>query len=154
MESTEYIDLRQYWSILRRRWLPAMIVFGSIVGFTAVYTSLQEPVFEATGKLLIKTPNDMTSALNGEESDTQPVGGLGSVGRESDPLSTEIEVIRSAPVLKRTIAALNLKDQQGVFLAPEELSGSLSVENTLGTDILEFPIKAVSPRNLRRCSTR
>lgn len=149
MESTESvikIDFQQYWFILKRRWLPAVAIFGSVVGITTLHTFSQNPVYEARGRLLIKTADNVTSAITGEDSDSQKqIGELSSVGRESDPLKTETEVIRSLPIAQRTIATLNLKDEQGVFLKPEKLSESLGLENVPGTDILQLSYQSAAP---------
>jgi polysaccharide biosynthesis transport protein len=64
MEDTEeYIDLKQYWLILRRRWLPALIVMSSVTTLTALLTFLQKPVFESTGKVLLKKDSGISSAI-------------------------------------------------------------------------------------------
>ena len=54
-QSTEYIDFRQYLFAIKRRWLSAAVVFGSVVVLTSVYTFLQKPIYQATGRLLIAT---------------------------------------------------------------------------------------------------
>jgi len=53
MQSTEYIDFRQYWLAIKRRWLPATAVL-SVVADSSSY-DLAKPVYEAKGKLLIKS---------------------------------------------------------------------------------------------------
>ncbi len=139
VQSTEYIDFRQYWFILRRRWLPATVVFGSVVAITALTTLLQKPVYEAKGKLLIKTPNNVNSTLP-EGRAGQDLGKLSSVGSASDPLETEIELIRSLSLAQKTIKKLNLK------LKPEQFLQRLSVKNIKGTDILELSYKSTVPQ--------
>ncbi len=139
MQSTEYIDFRQYWFILRRRWLPATVVFGSVVAITALATLLQKPVYEAKGKLLIKTPNNVNSTLP-EGRAGQDLGKLSSVGSTSDPLETEIELISSLSLAQKTIKNLNLN------LKPEQFLQRLSVKNIKGTDILELSYKSTVPQ--------
>lgn len=149
MESTESlikIDFQQYWFILKRRWLPVVASFWSVAGLAALHTFSQNPVYEAYGKLLIKTGDNVTSAITTEDSDSQKqIGGLSSVGRESDPLKTETEVIRSLPIAQRTIATLNLKDEEGAFLKSEEFLERLSLENIPGTDILQLSYQSTDP---------
>jgi len=139
VQSTEYIDFRQYWFILRRRWLPATVVFGSVVAITALATLLQKPVYEAKGKLLIKTPNNVNSTLP-EGRAGQDLGKLSSVGSTSDPLETEIELISSLSLAQKTIKNLNLN------LKPEQFLQRLSVKNIKGTDILELSYKSTVPQ--------
>lgn len=137
MQSTEYIDFRQYWFAIRRRWLPATAVFGFVVLLTSLNMLLQKPVYEAKGKLLIKKTDNVTSAITGENSEQKE---LSSVGNKSDPLSTEVELIRSAPVVRKAIASLNLE------LKPKEFLERLSVQEIEGTDILEISYKSPEPQ--------
>lgn len=137
MQSTEYIDFRQYWFAIRRRWLTATGVFGFVVLLTSLNMLLQKPVYEAKGKLLIKKTDNVTSAITGENSEQKE---LSSVGSKSDPLSTEVELIRSAPIVRKTIATLNLE------LKPKKFLERLSVEEIGGTDILEISYKSPDPK--------
>jgi len=144
---TEEIDFQKYWLVLKRRWFPAAAIFGSVVGLTACYLLLQRPVYEAKGKLLVKRPTNVTSAIKEDQNGQriQDIGDLQSVGSLSDPLETETELIRSAPVMKGTIAALNLRDEQGDSLKPEDLFKRLSIKNLAKTDILEISYKDPAP---------
>jgi capsular exopolysaccharide synthesis family protein len=137
-EYTEYIDFRQYWFILRRRWLPAAIIFGGVVVLTTVTTLWQKPVYQAKGRLLIKTPNSITSAIAKDES-RQQIGELISVGQASDPLKTQIGIIYSLSMAQKVIETLNLK------LEPEEFLERLSVENMERTDLLEVSYESTVP---------
>jgi uncharacterized protein involved in exopolysaccharide biosynthesis len=52
MESTESsLGFQQYWLILKRRWLPALVVFASVLALTALSLLLQKPIYLAGGKL-------------------------------------------------------------------------------------------------------
>ncbi len=137
MQSTEYIDFRQYWLAIRRRWLPATAVFGFVVLLTSLNMLLQKPIYEAKGKLLIKKTDSVTSAITGENSAQKE---LSSVGSKSNPLSTEVELIRSAPVVRKTIATLNLE------LKPQEFLEHLRVQEIGGTDILEISYRSPDPK--------
>ena len=47
MESTESsLGFQQYWLILKRRWLPASVVFASVLALTALILLLQ-PIYLA-----------------------------------------------------------------------------------------------------------
>ena len=137
MQSTEHIDFRQYWLAIKRRWLPATAVFASVVVLTALHTLLQKPIYEAKGKILIKKPNNVTSAITEENLGSEK---LSSVGSQSDPLSTEVELIRSAPIARKTITTLNLE------LKPKEFLERLSVEKVGKTDILEISYQSRDPK--------
>ena len=133
MQATEHIDFRQYWLAIKRHWLPATSVFGLVVVLTALTTILQKPVYEAKGKLLIKKSNNVTSAMREEDLGQEK---LNSVGRQSDPLNTEAEIIRSAPIARRTIATLKLEIKPNKFLP------RLKVKQIGATDILEVSYRS------------
>ncbi len=129
MESPEAIslDFKKYWLSLKRRWLPAVGVLGCVIAIAAVQASSQKPSYEAQGKLLIKR-TDQTSSLTGVG---QQIGQLDTLDQKSSPINTEIEVVRSLPLLQKTIATLDLRDK------PEELGSEVKLKNLTATDILQ-----------------
>jgi polysaccharide biosynthesis transport protein len=143
MEDTEeYIDLKQYWLVLRRRWLPALIVMSSVTTLTALLTFLQKPVFEATGKVLLKKDSGLSSAL--QESGLGSLGQLAGIGDKSNPISTESEIIKSAPIIRGVIQSLRLKDDDddGKVLKPEDFLKKLTISNAKDTDIIQLAYKS------------
>jgi polysaccharide biosynthesis transport protein len=143
MEDTEeYIDLKQYWLILRRRWLPAVIVMSSVTTLTALVTFLQKPVFEATGKVLLKKDSGISSAL--QSSSLGTLGELAGLGDKSNPISTEAEIIKSAPIVKSVIQTLRLKDDddESKALKLEDFLKKLTVSNAKETDIIQIAYKS------------
>ncbi|MCG9892546.1 MAG: polysaccharide biosynthesis tyrosine autokinase [Thermosynechococcaceae cyanobacterium MS004] len=137
MEHTEeYIDLKQYWQILRRRWLPAVAVMGSVTALTAALTFLQKPVYQAEGKLLLRKESGLASSL-GEGG----LGALEALTQKTNPISTEIEIIRSEPILRRTIQSLQLKDKNEEPLKIEDFLKSLSISNSRDTDVIVIAYK-------------
>ena len=138
MQSTEYIDFRQYWFAIKRRWLPATFVFGFVVALTSLNVLLQKPVYEAKGKLLIKRTDNITSAITVEKNSEEKQ--LSSVGNKSDPLSTEIELIRSTSIIRQTIATLRKE------LKPQDFLDRMRVQQVEGTDIVEISYESSDPQ--------
>ncbi len=136
MKSSEYIDFRQYLLAIKRRWLPATTVFLLVVGLTAFNVLMQKSVYEAKGRILVKKPSSVTSAITGG----QGIGELSSVGSQSDPLITEIELIRSVPVARKTVATLNLP------VKPQKFLEDLTIERIGKTDILEISYQNADPK--------
>lgn len=134
MESRESVDLdlRKFWYIIKRRWMPATLIFSISVGAAAVLASFQKPVFQAQGKLLIKKINQ-TSALTGLG---EQIGELEGLDIKSSPINTEIEVISSKPLLIKTIKKLKLKDDKGVPLQPKKLAKLIKLTAIPATDVL------------------
>ena len=124
----------QYWAILKRRWLPASIVFGLLLTLAIVKTLLETPIYQATSQLVLK--KNSTSSLTGVGNQ---LGQLES-SVSGRPLGTEVAVLRSLPIAERTINALNLNINPLVFLK------DLQVKNLENTDILELSYIDTDPR--------
>ncbi len=145
MEYTEeYIDLKQYWLILRRRWVPALIVMGSVTTLTALITFLQKPVYEAEGKVLLKKDSGISSAL--DSSKLGSLGELAGIGEKSNPISTESEIIKSAPIVRSVIQTLHLKDDDGKILKVEDFLKKLTISNAKETDIIKIAYKSTDAK--------
>ncbi len=145
MESTDYpeenIDLQKYWLVLKRRWFPATGVFGIVVVLAALVASVQKPVYEAEGKLLFK--QDRSSSLTGFQNN---IGEIVRIGEKANPLSTEAEIIRSLPIVQKTVEALDLRDEKGKSMDPKIISAGLKVKPVTETDILQISYKDNDPK--------
>jgi capsular exopolysaccharide synthesis family protein len=144
MEYTETLDLdfQKLWLILKRRWLPATSVFSLIIGLTVVAVCFQKPVYEAEGKLLIKK-EDQTAALTGLG---EGLGQLEGLNLQSNPVNTEIEVVRSIPLLQKTVSTLKLKDEKTTKpLNAQLLQKQLKLKNIGGTDVLQVSYNSTNP---------
>jgi capsular exopolysaccharide synthesis family protein len=142
MEATEEFEFsfQQYWLILKRRWLPAVAVFSSVFTLTALLTYLQKPVYESKGQLLLKETSTALSDLGAASTlDT-----LNS--SSSNPQSTEAEIIKSVPIIQKTIAILKLKDQEGNPLTPAQFLKKLQVAPVQDTTILDISYQSTNPR--------
>ncbi len=145
-EEQDYIDLGQYWLILKRRWLPALLVTSSVLGLAAFVTFRQKPVYQAEGKLRFDKNNNVSSlsGLGGQ------IGELSGITNLSNPLDTEAEVIQSHPLIKETINKLNLKDKEGETLNHEVFLKLLSVKSIRGTDVMQLSYKSTDPKEAAR----
>lgn len=142
-QSTDYIniDLQKYWLSLKRRWFPALAVFGSCTAIAIVMALLQKPDYETQGKLLFKI--NRTSSLTGVGKE---IGELDPLAQKSNPLNTEIEIIKSVPLVQKTITALNVKEEDGTPSKPKSLIKKLlKVKNIASTDVIEISYKSSDP---------
>lgn len=139
MESAETgIGFQQYWQIIKRRWLPALVVFASVLALTSYSVLKEKPVYEAEGKLLFKKTNPASALTElGKE-----IGQLTPAAEQSNPLTTEIELIRSVELAAKTINKLNLKDRQGDPLTSKSFLKNLTVTTIRGADILTVSYKS------------
>ncbi|WP_088243912.1 GumC family protein, partial [Calothrix rhizosoleniae] len=135
-EDNDYIDLQQYWLVLKRRWLATTLVIGSVSSLTGLITFSKKPVYEAQGKLLLKQES---VALNGL---SQKVGELSGLTNTSNPIETEAEVIRSNPLIQKVIDRLQLQDKGGQTLEIDAFLSNLKVKGVRGTDIMGISYKS------------
>ncbi|AVZ30699.1 GumC family protein [Nodularia spumigena] len=140
-EDQDEIDLRQYWLAVKRRWFLIVIIIGSVFGITSFVTFNQKPIYEAEGKLIFDKQNSVSSLTGVSEG----VGELSGLTNSSNPLETQAEIIRSHPLIQKTIVDLQLKDQEGEPLKIDHVLGSLKVQAIRGTDLLQLSYRSVDP---------
>lgn len=140
-EEQDYIDIQQYWLILRRRWLVILLVLGSVFGLAAFYTFTRKPVYEAGGKLMLK--QNSSSSLTGL---SDKLGELSGLTNTSNPLETEAEVIRSTPSVQKVIEKFQLRTPKGEPLSVEDFLKNLKVKSVRGTDVMELSYRSTDPQ--------
>ncbi|HEY9658245.1 MAG TPA: polysaccharide biosynthesis tyrosine autokinase [Allocoleopsis sp.] len=138
---SEEIDFHKYWLVLKRRWLPAIGVFGVVVSVASLYALTRKPSYEATGTLLFES--NRTPALTGVG---ENIGQLEALGFQNNPLDTQAEVVRSIPVLEEAIRTLDLKDSEGELMQPEVLAKQLTIKGIPGTDVLQVTYQGDDPQ--------
>jgi capsular exopolysaccharide synthesis family protein len=145
MESQESgLSLDKYWQVLKRRWVPGLAAFFPVFLLSLLSSSLKKPTYVAEGKLQFQRTN-ATSSLT--EFGTN-IGKLESVAQDnvSNPLQTEAEIIRSVPVVQKTIKRLNLEDKDGTLLDYEDFLENLTVNDIKKTDVLTVSYKDSEPQ--------
>jgi polysaccharide biosynthesis transport protein len=119
---------------IRESGLLAAGTFAACVAVAALASTLLTPKYTADAKLLF-TKVDRTAALAGLG--TAETGQLQSLLMDQTPLTTEIQVMGSTPILEETITTLNLKDADGNTLNVEDLEKKLKLRIVGGTDVIE-----------------
>ncbi|MDZ8079941.1 MAG: polysaccharide biosynthesis tyrosine autokinase [Nostoc sp. DcaGUA01] len=140
-ESSANFD--NYGQVLKRRWLAALSVFVCVFVILQVATLFKKPYYLAEGKLKFQRINT-TSSLTGLGTEIGKLEPL--VDDKSNPMNTEAEVIRSNPVVKNTIARLNLKDSKNRELKPTQFLQKFTVKEIKGADILNISYKDTNPQ--------
>lgn len=128
----EQIDFQKYWLVLKRRWLPATAIFLGVTSVFVLSALSKEPIYKAEAQLLIRT--DKSSRLVGLEDER---GQIEVLGKDSNPVVTEAEILQSRPIVEKAIRQLNLTNDRGEFLSYKEVSSNLEVKPIVGTDVLE-----------------
>jgi polysaccharide biosynthesis transport protein len=139
-------ELAQYWLILKRRWLPAALVFSLITAAAAAWTFKQTEIFQAKGQIILKKNNKGSSLLSSAAAMGGGGGDLeGLTG--STPVNTQAEVLKSLTTIKGVLEELKngkYKDRPerkrlDKFNKHYELfTQQLKVSSVKGTDILEI----------------
>ncbi|HLO83776.1 MAG TPA: polysaccharide biosynthesis tyrosine autokinase [Nostocaceae cyanobacterium] len=132
------VDFTRYTAALKRRWLTLVTIFSTTVTLSAVSTTLLKPPYEAEGKLLFKPPAFNVVGQSLLSSNSEGENDLRSLVSTQNPISTQMEVLTSVPVLEKTIQELKLKNKEGQLLKPEELQKSLNLKIIGGTDVLKI----------------
>ncbi|WP_310422617.1 polysaccharide biosynthesis tyrosine autokinase [Chamaesiphon sp. VAR_48_metabat_135_sub] len=150
MKSKESIDLdlSHYLLAMKRRWIPAASIFASTVALSILGASLIKPSYQAEGRLLFKNSafkvvgsNLIPSNNEGGES-----GELKPLVTNQNPISTQMEIISSRPLLQRLIETLDLKNEKGKSLKVIDLQPALTSKIVGGSDILQISYKNRNPK--------
>jgi polysaccharide biosynthesis transport protein len=143
MDNQETSTFGKYWQILQRRWIAGLGVFFPIFLLSLVASSLKKPSYQAEGKLQFQRTNTI-STLTGVAPE---VGKLEPVVQDNktNPLNTEAEVIRSHPIIQKTIGRLDMKDKAGAPLKTSEFIKKLTIKDIKGTDVLQVNYNDTNP---------
>lgn len=138
---TSQVNLIHLLTLLRRYlWIFALTAGGTL-GLTILITLLLRPMYEAKGQLLMEQDNK-ASELTGL---SEKLGGLDSLTSQGNPLETQAQVLLSGPVLSQTIAAGDLRTDEGKPLSIEDFRELLKVKAIRNTDVLEVSFRDPSP---------
>ncbi|MGQ9865508.1 MAG: GumC family protein [Pseudanabaenaceae cyanobacterium] len=133
---------RVLWLSFKRRWLLSLILFSTVTVAASWRTLQQKPVFQANGELRLKI--EASTALSG----TLRLNPFESLG--GSPIATEIQVMRSAPVVEDTIRALNLRTPDGALWSRDVFLSGLSVRPIPNTDVLVVSYTDSDPEKAAR----
>ncbi|NER78682.1 MAG: polysaccharide biosynthesis tyrosine autokinase [Leptolyngbya sp. SIO1D8] len=143
MEERDYIeeiDLQKYWLVLRRRWLPAFVVFATSLCLGIAYAATRTPIYQAGGSLLFQI--DSKTTLTGI---AENLGQLESVSVQTNPLETQALVLRSNRIIQDTIEKLDLRNETGQHIPPKRIRRGLIVKPLAGTDVLSIVFQHSDP---------
>ena len=122
------------WLIVKRRWTPALIILIIISFLGIIITYNIKPVYTAKTKLKFKNINYNALLKNISSEETK----LFTLKDQASFVSTEVEVLRSIPLLQKTISELQLTNNQGQLITIEQFRKQLNVQKIDPTDIVEI----------------
>jgi polysaccharide biosynthesis transport protein len=102
----------ELWQILKRRWLPATLVAGTLLGVGSLYNFWQKPLYEARGKILFKEQQTILTSSG------------------VNVISTPAQLIRSNSVAQQAISTVGSNKSSNQVLDNIKV-GSLGSNNQL-----------------------
>jgi capsular exopolysaccharide synthesis family protein len=121
--------------VLKHKWkLILSTVICTLIGIAACF--LIPKVYESNGKLLISQDN-MSLMNNGSPLEDIMLSSLG----KSDPLTTQMEILKTRPILNRVISILGLTSEEGI-MQPEDLLKRFSFNLVRNTNLIEAKCKS------------
>lgn len=128
----EVIDLREYFSIIKKKWYIIAILCVICVAASSVYSFfIAKPVYQAETTLIVKTEKaEGSQTVSGDQ-----------VSVSQKLAVTYGEVIKSRTVLENVIKNLNLKETY------DELSEKISVSTVSDTQIIKISVKDTNNAN-------
>ena len=135
------LNLSDYLLKARRRWKPALAIFVLTLGVTAGLSLFQKKTYQAQGKLLFKQKTAASLTGIGEQTGT-----LEPILTNQSPLSTQIEVLESEPVIQQVIDRQKLTDDEDEPLKPKDFRQQLTTELIGGTDVVQISYRSPNPK--------
>ena len=135
------VNLSEYLLKIKRRWKPALATFLLTLGVAGALSLLQRQTYQATGKLLFRQKSSAVVTGIGEESST-----LQPILPDQTPLSTQIQVLESEPVIQQVIDRQKLTDEDDKPLKPEDFKKELDTSVVGGTDVVEVSYNSPDPQ--------
>jgi polysaccharide biosynthesis transport protein len=158
----EELNIQKHWLVVKRRWKPAVLTFTTLAILSTLFAISRKPTYEAKGQVLIEP--DKASKLVGIDSQ---MGDIDVLTSQSNPISTEAEIIRSRPIVQETIEELNIKlekgklsgfiegitpfgdsdssDRDSELISVKDFLRKLDVKAAKGTDLLEVTYEDKDP---------
>lgn len=148
-------EIAQYWLVLKRRWLPATLVFALTTALAVAYTLKQTEIFQAKGQVILKKTNK-TSALLSSATNLANGGGIGELEglTGSTPVNTQAEILKSLTTINSVLSELRngkyanrpeRKRLDKFIKNTESFIPQLKVSTIKNTDILEVTFQDPSP---------
>jgi len=135
MELNDYLAI-----IFKRRWV--IIECFLIMTITVIIGSfIQRPIYESSVKILIEQKVGNSSLLSGLAAGDA----LTAISRTGSPLETQMEIIKTVPILDTVIERMNLTDKKGRALKAAALLSQINIEALRMTDIIQVNVQSTDP---------
>ena len=120
----EEVPIRHYVRLVQKRWTLIAACLAVVVGAIAVKTHLETPIYRASARVIIERE---TQIVNFQQTPTY-------AWDAGEFFQSQIQIIRSRPVMQRVADTLNLKER-----SPEFTKGDPAT--TLGSKVVVEPLR-------------
>lgn len=131
-------------SLLTRRWRSMSLTFGLALTVGTALLSVLPKQYLASSKLLVMRSDQRLGGMRVVNDAIPELTGA------SNPLYTQIELLRSNPVIEDAIFRLNMHTQDGSLVPVEQIARHLDVTSIKGTDLIEVQYHASDPERAQR----
>ena len=142
------LDLSSYASAVKRQWVPAVSIFAATVALSLIAAALIKPSYQAEGRLLFKNPafKVVGSSLSPNNMEGGDAGDLKPLVSTQNPVTTQMEILTSRPLLQKLIEQLQLKNDKGKLLRASDLQPAITTKIIGGSDVLQVDYKNSNPQ--------
>jgi succinoglycan biosynthesis transport protein ExoP len=137
---TEEVPLRHYVRLLQKRWTLIAACLAVVIGAVAVRTHLETPVYRAAARVIIERE---TQIVNFQQTATYQWDA-------GEFFQSQIQIIRSRPVMQRVADTLSLKERSGEFARSADpatvLAGKVLVEPIRNTRLVVIGVEDSDPK--------
>ena len=134
---TEEMDLLELWGIIyKRKWLIAALFVVAVIA-AVVASSLMEPVYEASGTLLVKGQQSSPLAF---------MDGFG--GGQTNPIQNHMQVLRSRTLMAKVADALGTEIVSASDL--DRMANRLNLQAVQNTEVLRISVESTDPEEASR----
>ena len=142
------LDLSNYVFAVKRRWVPAVSIFAGTVALSLIAAALMKPSYQAEGRLLFKNPafKVIGSSVAPNNMEGGDAGDLKPLVATQNPITTQMEVLTSQPLLQKLIEQLELKNDKGKPIKVSDLKPAFTTKIVGGSDVLQVDYKNRDPK--------
>jgi len=141
-ETIQELSLYDYWEILKKRRIIAIVVFVSTIISVYIFTKLTTPVYKTSATVELRIQGPSVWAF-----DNMMGGNYSSWMIDTE---TEIRKVTNLPVLSRAAVKLGILAEESTedekYKAANSLRDKISVKNVTNTSLLEISVTDTKPK--------
>ncbi|KMQ51837.1 Tyrosine-protein kinase EpsD [Chitinispirillum alkaliphilum] len=127
------MEISDYWGVIVRRKLVLMLSFVLVFGSVSAYLFTTDPVYESECKILLVDEVNQRGIGSFTIDDIM----MRSMG-QSDPIMTQIEILKTRPILEEVKRRCNIVDNFGNPVSLQHIRNMFDFQHIRGTNIISI----------------